>query len=169
MHRRDFVLTAALAAAVAGRLRASFAQDVINPTDQNGALAAQRMKRAASALLDELSEEQRRAVTFSLNADERVQWSNLPAANVPRTGLRIGDLEVPARRLVHALLRASASSQGYLKITGIMQHDDLLRASELAYLEHNPPKPKAGRKSVESIRPSSRRSPCRRRRYATGA
>jgi hypothetical protein len=30
------------------------------------------MKRAASALFDGLSEEQRRAVTFSLNADERV-------------------------------------------------------------------------------------------------
>jgi hypothetical protein len=49
-----------------------------------------------------------------------------PAANVPRTGIRLGDLDDPARQLVHALLRASASSQGYLKIAGIMQHDDLL-------------------------------------------
>jgi hypothetical protein len=70
---------------------------------------------------------------------------------MPRTGVRLGDLDDPGRRLVHALLRASASSQGYLKIAGIMQYDDLLRASELAYLEHNHPKPKAGPKSVESM------------------
>jgi hypothetical protein len=151
MHRRDFVLTAALAATVAATIRASFAQEANGPTEATGVLAAQRMKRAASALLAGLSDEQRRAVGFSLKADERVRWSNLPAANVPRVGLRIGDLEDPTRRLVHALLRASASSQGYLKIAGIMQHDDLLRASELTYLEHNPPKPKAGPKSVESM------------------
>jgi hypothetical protein len=84
-------------------------------------------------------------------ADQRTQWSNLPAANVPRTGLRLGDLDDAGRRLVHALLRASASSQSYLNISALMQHDDLLRASELAYLEHNPPKPKVGRRSVESM------------------
>jgi hypothetical protein len=110
MHRRGFVLTAALAATVAAPILSSFAQDAINPTGQNGVLAAQRIKRASRALLDGLSEDQRRAIMFSLNADERVQWSNLPTANVPRTGLRIGDLDVPALRLVHALLRASASS-----------------------------------------------------------
>jgi hypothetical protein len=151
MHRRDFVLTGALAATVAATIRSSVAQGVRGAMTPDMALAAQRMKRAARALLAGLSDEQRRAVMFPLAADQRVQWSNLPAANVPRVGLRLGDLDDPARRLVHALLRASASSQGYLKIAGIMQHDDLLKASELAYLEHNPPKPKAGRKSVESM------------------
>jgi hypothetical protein len=153
MHRRDFVLTAALAATVAATIRASMAQEASGAMTSDRALAAAalRMKRAARALLAGLGDEQRRAVMFPLTADERVQWSNLPAANVRRTGVRLGDLDDPGRRLVHALLRASASSQGYLKIAGIMRHDDLLRASELAYLEHNPPKPKAGPKSVESM------------------
>jgi hypothetical protein len=109
------------------------------------------MQRAAVALLAGLNDDQRRAVMFPLGADQRTQWSNLPAANVPRTGVRMGDLDDDGRRLVHALLRASASSQGYLKISSLMQHDDLLRASELEYMEHNPPKPKAGRRSVESM------------------
>jgi hypothetical protein len=151
MHRRDFVLTAALVASVAATVRASMAQPVGGPITADGALAAKRMKRVAGTLLAGLSDEQRRAVMFPLVADQRVQWSNLPAANVPRTGVRIGDLDDRGRQLVHGLLRASASSQGYLKIAAIMQHDDLLKASELAYMEHNPPKPKAGRKSVESM------------------
>ncbi|HLH95937.1 MAG TPA: DUF3500 domain-containing protein [Xanthobacteraceae bacterium] len=151
MHRRDFVLTAGLAATVAATIRASLAQEADGPATRDGVLATQRMRRSARAFLASLSDEQRRTVIFPLNAGERTQWSNLPVANVPRVGLSMGDLDDRGRREVHALLRASASSQGYLKMAAIMQHDDLLRASELAYLAHNPPKPKAGRQSVESM------------------
>jgi hypothetical protein len=32
-----------------------------------------------------------------------------------------------------------------------MRHDDVLRAEELEYLEHHPPKPRAGRNAIESM------------------
>lgn len=37
-----------------------------------------------------------------------------------------------------------------MKIPGIMRHDGVFRAEELAYLEHNPPTPREGRAGVES-------------------
>jgi hypothetical protein len=36
-------------------------------------------------------------------------------------------------------------------MAAIMRHDDLLRAQELEYLQHNPPRPRAGRNAVESM------------------
>jgi Protein of unknown function (DUF3500) len=58
---------------------------------------------------------------------------------------------VGSKRQFHDLLRASSSSQGYHKITAIMRHDDILRATELEYLQHNPPRPRAGRSAIESM------------------
>jgi hypothetical protein len=115
------------------------------------ALAARRMVRDARILLAGLTDSQRRALMFPLDAGERTAWSNLPVANVKRVGIPMGDLDDDGRRRAHALLRASASSQGYLKMAAIMQHDDVLRSIELAYLEHNPPRPRAGRDSVQSM------------------
>src|SRR5215831_18764958 len=56
-----------------------------------------------------------------------------------------------AGRRLHDFLRASTSSQGYHKIAAIMRHDDILRAAELEYLQHNPPRPRAGRNAIESM------------------
>ncbi|MBI3758313.1 MAG: DUF3500 domain-containing protein [Deltaproteobacteria bacterium] len=150
MNRRDFCLTAPLAASIALAIQNAAAQDAERQATQKEARDAIRMKQAARVFWSSLSLEQRQKLSFPLNANQRVQWSNLPAANVPRVGVRIGDLDDDKRRLVHALMRASTSSQGYLKISGIMQHDDVFRAEELAYMEHNQPKPRVGRASVES-------------------
>jgi Protein of unknown function (DUF3500) len=151
VNRRDFCLTVPLAASIALAIQKVAAQDANRQVTREEARAALRMKQAAQAFWSTLSPEQRQKLSFPLNADQRVQWSNLPAANVPRVGLRVGDLDDDKRRLVHALMRASTSSQGYLKMSGIMQHDDVNRSVELAYMEHNPPKPRVSRASVESM------------------
>jgi len=62
-----------------------------------------------------------------------------------------GGTRPQSRRRLHDLLRASTSSQGYHKIAEIMRHDDLLRTEELEYLQHNPPRPRAGRNAIESM------------------
>ena len=66
----------------------------------------------------------RESAMFAL-ADEaaRTKWSTLPASMAERGG----DLSDPQRRLLHDPLRASTSSQGYLKIAGVMWLDDILR------------------------------------------
>jgi Protein of unknown function (DUF3500) len=86
-----------------------------------------QMTQAAQALFKSLSDEQRKQCSFSI-ADEkaRTRWSNLPASMVERGGVRVGDLNDEQRILLHDLLRASTSSQGYHKIAGVIRLDDLL-------------------------------------------
>ncbi len=88
--------------------------------------SADQMNAAAGAFLATLDTAQRDAVVFSLDAEERGRWSNLPILMMPPPGLMLGDLDDAQRRAVHDLLRASLSSQGYAKFTGVMRLDDLL-------------------------------------------
>ena len=150
MHRREFVLTAAIATAVASTIRGAVAQSITRPSNGAEAAGALRMQTSANRLFASLGDAQRQALMFPLAAEECTVWSNLPAANVPRIGIRVGDLGLDSRRHLHELMRASASSQGYMKMAGIMRHDEVFRTEELAWLEHNPPKPRTGRDSLES-------------------
>jgi len=151
MNRRHFGLSIAGAALLAQQLRQAVAQGAGGSPSGADTDAAWRMRDAASAFLESLDEAARKAVSFPLEADQRTSWSNLPVAIVPRVGINIGALGVQSRRRLHDLLRASTSSQGYHKIAAIMRHDDLLRAEELEYLQHNPPRPRAGRNAIESM------------------
>lgn len=56
----------------------------------------------------------------------RMKWNNLPVGLRARAGVSIGNMNDEQRRLVHRILSASLSSQGYLKATSIMHLDDLL-------------------------------------------
>jgi hypothetical protein len=150
MNRRHFGLSVAAAVLLAQQLREAVAQSAGQPRSADTD-AAWRMRDAAAAFLASLDEAARKAVSFPLEADQRTSWSNLPVALVPRVGVNIGALGVDSRRRLHDLLRASTSSQGYHKIAAIMRHDDILRAAELEYLQHNPPRPRAGRNAIESM------------------
>lgn len=151
MHRRHFGLSIGAAVLLAQQLRHAVAQDVSQAASSVDADSAWRMRDAAGAFLDSLDPAARKAVSFPLEGDQRTSWSNLPVALVPRVGISVGALGVESRRRLHDLLRASTSSQGYHKIAAIMRHDDLLRTEELEYLQHNPPKPRAGRNAIESM------------------
>lgn len=103
-------------------------------------LAASRTETVAAAaqsFLQTLDEEQRAIVLLPLDTDERAKWSNLPIIMVRPAGLLIKDMTDEQRRAVHALMRATMSSQGYAKFAGIMLLEDLLHQMESQALRLN--------------------------------
>jgi len=88
------------------------------------------MTQAANALIATLDASQREQAVFSLGADSRPTWSNLPIVMAPTPGLLVASLNDAQRKAVHELLRASLSTQGYAKITSIMRLEELLREIE---------------------------------------
>lgn len=96
------------------------------------ASSARQMKESAIDLLAVLSAEDVEKALFDLTDEEtRTTWSNLPASLVERKGVRVGDLTESQRQLLHNLIRASTSSQGYHKIAGLMWLDDILHEQSL--------------------------------------
>jgi hypothetical protein len=100
--------------------------------------SSRSMAAAATALLDALEPGQKKTVQFPFEAAERANWSNLPILMVPPPGLLLKDMNDAQRQATQALLRASMSSQGYAKFTGIMRLDDLLHELATARLENTP-------------------------------
>ncbi|MDE2771262.1 MAG: DUF3500 domain-containing protein [Bacteroidota bacterium] len=85
------------------------------------------MRAMAVAFLGSLDNEQLSETQFEFSdMDARTRWSNLPSIFYERGGLRAGDMTVTQRHHLHDLIRASTSSQGYLKIAGVMWLDDVL-------------------------------------------
>jgi len=103
--------------------------------------SARQATAAATAFIASLRPEQRTAVVHALKDQERTSWSNVPMYVHPRPGLRIRDLTNTQRQAMHALLRASLSSQGYEKVTGIFRLDSIHGARSLAELEQHGPAP----------------------------
>src|SRR5579871_1651294 len=69
---------------------------------------------------------QQRVALLSFADTSRLKWNNLPVGLRARVGLNIGNMSIEQRKLVHRILSASLSSQGYLKATSIMHLDNLL-------------------------------------------
>ena len=97
--------------------------------------SSSQMARAAQDLLETLRPQQREAMHFRFEAGGRANWSNLPILLVPPLGLLLKDMNDAQRKATQALLRASMSSQGYAKFTGVMRLDDVLH--ELAQAQWN--------------------------------
>ena len=93
------------------------------------------MTEAARALLAALDDAELEQTLFALDAQERSHWSNVPYQAHHRPGLKIGGLDRERMLLVHDLLRASLSSQGYQKVAGIIRLDDINRAQQVARLQ----------------------------------
>jgi hypothetical protein len=98
-----------------------------NGVNASGAQALSDMRDTASAWLESLSPELREQATFPLDDSERKAWSNLPASMFKREGVRFGQMSESQRVLAHRLLRSTLSSQGYLKASGIMRVDEILK------------------------------------------
>jgi hypothetical protein len=85
------------------------------------------MAVAARAFLNALGADQLGSVVYAdLTDSARTRWSNFPAGASPRPGVSLGDLSESQRVLLHDLLRASTSSQGYHKLTGAIRADEVL-------------------------------------------
>ena len=88
----------------------------------------QQMTVAANKLLQSLSDNQVKALILDFNNDQqRTYWTNAPVDSQARNGLPIGRLSIEQRVMLHQLLIASTSSQGYHKIWAAVRGDDELK------------------------------------------
>lgn len=130
-HQRSFII---VLFATLFSLQQVNAQDIAVSS-----MSAVQMKEKAVAFIEALSPEVAQAGMFSLSdEDKRTTWSNLPAIMYDRIGIRIGDLSDDQRRRLHDLIRASTSSQGYLKISGLFWMEDVLHEQSQERLAANP-------------------------------
>src|SRR3954466_13342501 len=84
---------------------------------------------AANAFLAMLDSGERAKAAFSFNSPQKTNWSNLPSGIYQRNSLRIGDLSPAKRTAAMALVAAALSSDGYRKVTDIMNGDEVLRGT----------------------------------------
>ncbi|MGC4023000.1 MAG: DUF3500 domain-containing protein [Cyclobacteriaceae bacterium] len=84
------------------------------------------IKQYSVVLYGSLSKTQKQAGLLAFNDTSRLKWNNLPVGLRARAGVSIGNMTNDQRRLLHRMLSASLSSQGYLKATGIMHLDELI-------------------------------------------
>lgn len=110
----------------------------------HGWSSSSQMTRAAQDLLATLGPQQREAMHFRFEAGERANWSNLPILMVQPSGLLLKDMNDAQRKATQALLRASLSSQGYAKFTGVMRLDDVLHELALAQWNATPEDERSG-------------------------
>lgn len=95
------------------------------------------IKKFADSLYQSFDRMQNISGRLHFNDTSRLKWNNLPVGLRPRAGTSIGNMTGEQRRLLHRILSASFSSQGYLKATGIMHLDDLLnRYSDSLFDQH---------------------------------
>ncbi len=92
--------------------------------------SAATMQKAATQFLDSLSADQKARATFPFESEERLRWHFIPNEMFPRKGLMIKDMNEAQRRLAHDLLRSGLSARGYLKVTSIIELEDILKAIE---------------------------------------
>jgi hypothetical protein len=86
------------------------------------------MTDAAKTFLASLTAEQRKAVMFSFDTDERTTWYYTP---VPRKGLPLRDMGPGQKKLAVALLSAGLSQRGMIKAATIMSLEDVLNLLEM--------------------------------------
>src|SRR5439155_8923578 len=86
-----------------------------------------RVVAAADAFLATLTADERQKVLFGFTSSQRTNWSNLPSGIFQRNGLRLGDLAAQKRQAALALVAAALSTDGYRKVTDIMNGDEVLK------------------------------------------
>lgn len=87
-----------------------------------------RMLVTTWALLYSMDESQRRACEFPMNHPGRMDWDFIPKPD--RQGIPLSRLNAHQRTLVHSLLAASLSEQGYSQALQIMAMENILRERE---------------------------------------
>jgi len=92
--------------------------------------SAANMAKAATTFLDSLSPDQKTKVSFPFDGDQRTRWHFIPNEMFPRRGLMIKEMNETQRRLAHDLLRSGLSARGYVKVTSIMELEDILKVIE---------------------------------------
>jgi Protein of unknown function (DUF3500) len=84
------------------------------------------IKQTAISFVSALDDGQKQLAMRPFSDSARTRWNNLPVGLRPRAGISIGRMTEDQRKLLHRILSASFSSQGYLKATSILHLDNLL-------------------------------------------
>lgn len=87
---------------------------------------AHSFNAASEDFLESLNSEERSICCLAFEDSLRVKWNNLPIGIVSRPGIQYGALSDSSKVAFHRLITHALSSQGYLKISSIMQLDDVL-------------------------------------------
>lgn len=90
-------------------------------------LPVEAIRNASAEFLESLSSEQKEQTVFGMDDKERRAWSNLPATMFKREGISFKEMSPTQRRRAHKMLQSALSSQGYLKTSGIMHLDEILK------------------------------------------
>ena len=101
-------------------------QATIGAQAPNDGTPAAKAVAAAKKFLDALDDNQRAKTVLDFGSNKKAGWSNLPVSNVPRNGVRTGDLTKPQHDAALELLAAVLSKEGYQKIIDIMNADEEL-------------------------------------------
>lgn len=81
---------------------------------------------AVRTFADSLTAEQKTVAFRPFDDPARTGWTNLPVGMEKRPGIRFGDLSSASKTRLHIVLTTLLSSQGYLKLVGLMNMDDAL-------------------------------------------
>ncbi len=87
----------------------------------------QQILNASIDLLNILDSYQKDEIMIAFESEERFNFHYIPKE---RVGLNLKDMNEDQRVAVHDLLQATFSSQGYLKVVGIMHLEDILAIVE---------------------------------------
>src|SRR5580765_2188805 len=103
---------------------------VVNLVEQkdanSAAVQAAKAVEAGKAFLNSLDAKQRGKAVFEFSSTKKSGWSNLPITNVPRNGVRMGDLTKAQRDAAMNLLASVLSKEGHQKVIDIMNADEQL-------------------------------------------
>lgn len=91
------------------------------------ARAGAAMTASATQFLAALNEEQRARARFAFEDEERLNWHFIPR---PRKGLPLKEMTEAQRKLAEALLRTGLGDPGYVKVTTIIQLENVLKEIE---------------------------------------
>lgn len=90
-------------------------------------VAQERMAVAARALLATLDEAQAKRATFAFDSPAVRDWHYVPRE---RPGLPLSAMSAAQKSALHDLLRTALAAQGYLKVTGVVRLESVLREIE---------------------------------------
>lgn len=109
------------APALAAQTQTRSCVDAGNATGQTATVAA-----AVAAFRHLLSASQRAAMEKPLTWESAIQWSNLPVGVVPRSGLRLGDLDDKQSAAARRIFAAALSACGLQLLDEVRLADDYL-------------------------------------------
>jgi hypothetical protein len=118
-------MVAALAVVIAAPFGGITQSQQPAPANSTGA----KIVAAANTFVGMLDAAERLKALFPFDSPQKTNWSNLPSGVYQRNSLRLGNLTPAKRSAAMALVAAALSSDGYRKVTDIMNGDEVLRGA----------------------------------------